>query len=511
MKERAYLSMEGITKRFGSFVANNGVNFSVAKAEVHALLGENGAGKSTLMNILSGLYQMNEGHIYIGGQQATIKKPQDAKKWGVGMVYQHFMLVQAMTVVENVILSMSQGGVLLGRAQVRQKIADLSQKYGLDIHPDKLVSELSVGEQQRIEIIKVLCANASILILDEPTAVLTPGEAEGLFEIIRKLVQEEHTVIFISHKLKEVMTICDRITVLRQGKLVGTVNKADTTADDLGDYMVGRKIVMDRIPPSAHVGAPVLQMREVRCCGKNGLPVLDIGELTVHAGEILSIAGVDGNGQSELAKAVTGLLRPQNGRILVNGQPLQGASPLAYIQAGVAHIPEDRGRMGLVGSMSIYENLVLKEISDPPYSRFHGWYIDYRRLHSHALSMIEKYDIRTADENLAVGALSGGNAQKVILAREIESHAGLLVAVHPTRGLDVGASEFVHKEIVAAREMGCAVLLISADLDEILRLADRLAVLYEGRIMGYENPEAPNISRLSLMMAGKEAGDEEIG
>lgn len=511
MAERAYLSMEKITKRFGSFTANSQVDFSVQKGEVHALLGENGAGKSTLMNILSGLYQMTSGDIFLDGKPICIKSPQDAKRLGIGMVYQHFMLIQAMTVVENVILSMNDSGLLVGRPQVRAKIVELSEKYGLDIHPDKLVSELSVGEQQRIEIIKVLCANADILVLDEPTAVLTPSEAEGLFAIIRKLAAEQHTIIFISHKLKEVMAICDRITVLRKGQTVSVVEKAATTAEELGQTMVGRAIVMDRVHGAEKTGAEVLGMKGVQYRDSDGLLRLDIGALSVKSGEILGMAGVDGNGQTELAQAITGLLKPQSGEILLNGQPLQGKTPLAYIQAGVAHIPEDRNRTGLVGSMSIYENLVLKEIGDEPYSRAHGWYIDYKALHRHALAMIEKYDIRAAGEDLPVGALSGGNAQKVILARELESHAKFLVAVHPTRGLDVGASEFVHREIVAARDAGCAVLLVSADLDEILRLADRVGVLFEGRVMGYEDPAAPNIGRISLMMAGKEGEHEKIG
>lgn len=509
MSERAFLSMEHITKRFGTFYANRDISFRVRQGEIHALLGENGAGKSTLMNILAGLYTSTEGDIYIDGKRADIRNPQDARALGIGMVYQHFMLIQAMTVIENVMLSMGQNGLVLNFEETRKKIQMLSEKYHLDVDPDRLVRDLSVGEQQRIEIIKVLCADARILIFDEPTAVLTPSETEGLFAIMRRLIQEGHTIIFISHKLKEIMEICDRITVLRTGQVVGVVDKKDTTAEELGTYMVGRKVSLDRYPSSGKIGDNhILELKNI-VYQEKGVCKLDIRELYIRSGEILGIAGVDGNGQSELAKIVTGLLLPDHGSIQVNGNGVAGQNAKAFIEAGVTHIPEDRNRMGLVGSMSIYENLVLKQIGEAPFSRGQGMYIDYKVLHQHAKELIKKYDIRTASENLSTAALSGGNQQKVIVAREMEMHGELIIAVHPTRGVDIGASDYIHQQLIAARERGCGILLISADLDEILRLSDRVAVLYEGRVMGYEDPDCPNINRISLLMAGKESEPHE--
>ena len=504
MPEREYLSMEHITKRFGSFTANRDVSFSVRKGEVHALLGENGAGKSTLMNILSGLYQSSEGEIYIDGKRVSIQSPQDARALGIGMVYQHFMLIQAMTVTENVMLSMSQHGLVLDFDKTREQIRSLSQKYNLEVDPDRYVRDLSVGEQQRIEIIKVLCADANILIFDEPTAVLTPAESEGLFEIMRLLIREGHTIIFISHKLKEIMEICDRITVLRAGEKVCVVNKSETTVEELGSYMVGHKVAMDRYASAPRHSKENLLELEGVTYEEDGVSKLNIARLHVRAGEILGIAGVDGNGQSELAKVVTGLIAPGQGHVRVGGQEVAGKGAKAFMDAGVTHIPEDRNRMGLVGSMTLYENLVLKQIGDAPFSSAHGMHINYKVLHRHAKELIQKYDIRTASENLPAASLSGGNQQKVIVAREMEIGGKLIVAVHPTRGVDIGASDYIHQQLINARDRGCGVLLISADLDEILRLSDRMAVIYEGKIMGYEDPAHPDINRVSLLMAGKE-------
>lgn len=496
--------MEHITKRFGDFTANKDVTFSVRRGEVHALLGENGAGKSTLMNILSGLYQSTEGEIYIDGKQVSIQSPQDARALGIGMVYQHFMLIPAMTVTENVMLSMSQHGPVLDFEKTRAQIRTLSQKYHLEVDPDKYVRDLSVGEQQRIEIIKVLCADARILIFDEPTAVLTPAESEGLFQIMRLLIKEGHTIIFISHKLKEIMEICDRITVLRTGEKVCVVNKTETTVEDLGSYMVGHKVAMDRYHTAPVTSKKHILELEDLSYTEDGVTRLNIDELYVRSGEILGIAGVDGNGQSELAKAVTGLLHADHGHVRIDGQDVTGKNARSFLEAGVTHIPEDRNRMGLVGSMALYENLVLKQVSDPPFSSIRGMHINYKELHRHAKELIQKYDIRTASENLPTASLSGGNQQKVIVAREMEIGGKLIVAVHPTRGVDIGASDYIHQQLIAARERGCGVLLISADLDEILRLSDRMAVIYEGKIMGYEDPADPDINRVSLMMAGKE-------
>ena len=504
MAEREYLSMEHISKYFGTFCANHDVNLSVRKGEVHALLGENGAGKSTLMNILSGLYSMTEGDIYVDGKHVNINNPQDARKCGIGMVYQHFMLIPAMTVTENVMLSMNEAGAILNFDKTKKRIEELSEKYNLEVKPDKYVRDLSVGEQQRIEIIKVLCSGANILIFDEPTAVLTPAESEGLFEIMRLLIKEGHTIIFISHKLKEIMEICDRITVLRNGESVITVNKNQTTIGDLGDYMVGRHVALDRYGNSSVVTEEsLLRIRDLHFIS-DGVEKVAVDELHVNAGEILGIAGVDGNGQSELAKLVTGLLKPKSGKVEICGKEMSGKNAHDFMDAGVCHIPEDRNKLGLVGQMKLYENLVLKQIGDKPFSSRNGSHINYKVLHQHAKDLIKKYDIRTASENLPVGELSGGNQQKVIVAREMEIDARVIIAVHPTRGVDIGATEYIRKQLIAARDRGCAILLVSADLDEILQLSDRVAILYEGKIMGYEDPEHPDLSRISLMMAGKE-------
>jgi simple sugar transport system ATP-binding protein len=499
------VSMEGITKTFGEFIANDNIDFSVEKGEVHALLGENGAGKSTLMNILAGLYRMTSGEIVIDGVRAQINNPIDARAYGIGMVHQHFMLVEAMTVAENIMLCLNEKQFMLNIGKAKKMIRDLSAAYALDVDPDKYVYELSVGEQQRVEIIKQLCIKAKILILDEPTAVLTPNEAQGLFDIIRLLKNEGHTIIFITHKLNEVMEICDRITVLRAGKKVATVKKAETTANELGYYMVARNVVQDRTPVSTVVGHEILSLRDVAIKDEWGVQKLNIDQLTVHAGEILGIAGVDGNGQSELAAVVTGCRQPERGVVTLFGKEESILSAKDFIDCGVAHIPEDRNRMGLVGEMSLSDNLVLKNLHLPPYSTLKGWKISTRAIHRHAAELIRKYDIRATSDEQETGSLSGGNQQKVILAREMDCDPKLLVAVHPTRGLDIGASEFMHNSIVEARNKGCGVLLISADLDEIIKLADRLAVIYEGRIIGYAKPENPDINKISLLMAGKEA------
>jgi len=503
--KKELLRMENITKRFGDFAANDQVNLTVRCGEVHALLGENGAGKSTLMNILSGVYRMDEGTIYLHGKPVNITNPIEAYNHKIGMVFQHFMLVQAMTVTENIMLSTNAAGFRLPVAKTKKLIQEFSERYDLGIDPNKRVSDMSVGEQQRVEILKVLCANSELLILDEPTAVLTPDETQRLFDVIRRLVNEEnHTVIFITHKLKEVMEICDRITILRRGKNVAVVDKVNTTAEELGSYMVGRRVSQDRFSEAKVGGETALSLKNLRYFDDSGVKRLDIDELELKSGEILGIAGVDGNGQSELAKAISGIIAPKEGSIKIFGKEMHGKTQ-DFINEGVAHIPEDRNKLGLVGEMGIHENLVLKCIDSTEYSKAHGLRIDHKKVAEHAAQMVEKYDIRAASCMQPVASLSGGNQQKVVLAREMESIPKILIAMHPTRGVDIGASEYIHKQLIAARDRGCAILLVSADLDEILRLSDRMAVLYEGRIMGYEDPENPDINRVSLRMAGKEA------
>ncbi|WP_317855203.1 ABC transporter ATP-binding protein [Chakrabartyella piscis] len=509
MEEQYLLYMQDITKKFGAFTANDRVSLRIKRGEIHALMGENGAGKSTLMNILSGLYQKDGGKIVFDGKEVSFKGPQEAKALGIGMVYQHFMLIEAMTVVENVMLSLKSQGFQLPLAKTRAKIKDLSEKYQLDVDPDALVGDLSVGAQQRVEIIKVLCVdNAKLIVLDEPTAVLTPAEAQGLFAILRRLNEQGHTIIFISHKLKEVMEICDRITVLRLGKSVAEVNKADTTMDELGSFMVGRSVVMDHIPMAENIGNAFLSLEDVGYKSADGVERLSIPEFQVKKGEIVGIAGVDGNGQSELAQLLMGVVHPQMGQVKLDGVDMSGKSVKDFIQAGMALIPEDRNAMGLVGAMSIYENLALKNMEQAPNSKSGGWFIQYKELKEYAKKMVERYDIRTSGIDQSVGSLSGGNQQKVILAREIESNCKILVAVHPTRGVDIGASEYIHSKIQEFRDAGGAVLVISADLDEVLRLSDRCCVMYEGKIMGFVDPQNPDMQKLSLMMAGKEGTNE---
>lgn len=497
------LEMKGIVKRFPGLIANDHVNFDLNKGEVHALLGENGAGKSTLMNILSGLYQPDEGEIFIRGKKTELSTPRKSIEAGVGMVHQHFMLIKAMTAIENVILGLtSEREPWLDLAQAKSKVLELSQKYNLGIDPDALVENLSVGEQQRLEIIKTLYRGADILILDEPTAVLTPEESKSIFKVIRKLAAEGISVIFISHKLKEVMEISDRVTILRAGQSIATLETKETSPEELANMMVGRKVIFSEFSRSKGQKKAVLEMKAVSYIGETSNKQLKDITLTVHAGEVVGIAGVDGNGQSELAKVVTGLLPFSKGKLLLNQEDMSGRDARYFISKGVAHIPEDRNLMGLVGPMSITDNIVLKKIGAKPFSENNGWRLKHGTIEQYAEDLVQKFDVRSAGRDSAVGSLSGGNQQKVILARELADVPVLLVAVHPSRGLDVGATDFVHHEIIKARDKGSAVLLISSDLDEIMRLSDRVACIYEGELMGIVDSDYENIQDIGLMMAG---------
>lgn len=505
------LEMRGIVKRFPGLVANDHVDLEVRQGEVHALLGENGAGKSTLMNVLSGLYQPEAGEIYILGKKVNITTPKKAIELGIGMVYQHFMLIPAMTVVENIILGLeSEHEPWLEIEEASKKVVELSQKYGFDLKPNTLVSELSVGEQQRLEIIKALYRGADILILDEPTAVLTPEESRNIFRVIRQLTAEGLAVIFISHKLKEVMEISDRITILRMGKKIATVDTAATSPKELANMMVGREVIFSGFEKKTKQSKPVLELQELSYAGLDGHLHLKDVTLTVHAGEVLGIAGVDGNGQSELAKAVTGLLAATSGKLLLCGKDMSHKRAIDFIEAQVAHIPEDRNLMGLAGSMSVVDNMVLKNIGTESFASARGWKLNHALIRKHAEKLAQKYDVRGSGVDCATKDLSGGNQQKVILARELEKNPVLLVAVHPTRGLDIGATDFVHREIIKARDHGTAVLLISSDLDEVLRLADRIACIYEGEIMGIVNNDHANVEQIGLMMAGSRSTLEEV-
>ena len=499
------LRMEHISKRFGDFYANHDVNLSVAKGEVHTLLGENGAGKSTLMNILIGLYQPTEGSIFLNGRQVRIESPSQAVKLGIGMVHQHFMLVEAMTVFENMILGdRNSKGIFIDREARRKEILALSEKYGLDVELDKLITEISVGAQQRVEILKALYHGAELLILDEPSAALTDIEVEGLFAIMQKLIGEGKSIIFISHKMREVLHISDRITVLRLGEVVGTVARADTDGQKLANMMIGKELTESQYEKVDASGAEVVASldhvdydKEHKHSGVNDMT------LQIRSGEIVGIAGVDGNGQTQLAQLITGVIVPQGGKIYLKDRSVAVFDPHSFITDGVSHVPEDRNAQGLVGDMSIAENLVLKETDSPKFSRGKGLRLNKRAIHDYAEEMVQTYDVRCTSVGQTVRSLSGGNQQRVILARELESQPSLLVMAHPTRGLDIGAASFVHEQMIAARERGVGILLISADFDEILEMSDRILVCFEGQIMGEFSGKNPPIEEISLAMTGK--------
>ncbi|WP_312428887.1 ABC transporter ATP-binding protein [Lacrimispora sp.] len=502
MKE--LLKMEHITKHFGEVYANRDINLSVQEGEVHTLLGENGAGKSTLMNILIGLYQPTGGEIYLRGKKVKIESPKAAVRLGIGMVHQHFMLVEAMTVFENIILgSKKDSSIFIDKELLKKDILELAGKYGLDVELDKTVTEISVGAQQRVEILKALYRGAEILILDEPTAVLTDMEVEGLFAIIRKLTGENKSVIFISHKMREVLAISDRITILRAGETVTTLDKDKTDGIQLANLMIGREMVPSNYRKVTVPGAFVLDLEHVDYQKMHKHSGLNDVSLTVKKGEVLGIAGVDGNGQSQLAQLAAGIISPDAGTVSLKADRISKFVPNGFILSHVSHVPEDRNKMGLVGNMTVRENLVLKATEEKRFSYGRGALLKSKSITAFALSMQKKNDIRCASIEQEVRNLSGGNQQKIILARELENDPELLVAVHPTRGLDIGAARYVHDTMIAARDKGCGILLISADFDEILNLSDRIIVMFEGQVMGIYSGDNPPIEEISLAMAGK--------
>jgi simple sugar transport system ATP-binding protein len=500
------LRMEHITKKFGELCANRDVNFDVRRGEVHTLLGENGAGKSTLMNILFGLYQPTAGTVYFKGKKLKIDSPAQAVKLGIGMVHQHFMLVEAMTVFENIILGdKNSKGIFIDTEARKKEILTLAQRYSLDIELDKPISEISVGAQQRIEIIKALYRGAELLVLDEPTAALTDIEVEGLFDVILRLKEENKSIIFISHKMREVLRISDRITVLRAGETISTVNCCDTCGEDLANLMIGRELPPSHYKKVKAAASNVVELKNVSYNAASKHSGLLSVSLTVGCGEILGIAGVDGNGQSQLAQILTGVLAPDDGSLDIKGVRISVFDPHGFILNNIAHIPEDRNKMGLIPNMSVQDNIVLKSTDSSAFSAANGAYLKKKAMHDYADRMREKYDIRCESIDQEVRNLSGGNQQKVILARELEGDPDLLVAVHPTRGLDVGASRFIHDTMIEARDRGCGILLISADFDEILEMSDRIAVMFEGKVMGEFSGVNPPIQEISLAMGGKEA------
>jgi general nucleoside transport system ATP-binding protein len=475
--------LEHITKRFPGVLANDDVSLELRPSEVHALIGENGAGKSTLMRVLYGMYPADEGRINVRGQEVKIASPRDAIALGIGMVHQHFVLVDTFTVTENIILG-NEGQAVLDRAGAERRVLELADSYGFHVQPDAIIEDLSVGEEQRVEILKALYRGVEILILDEPTAVLTPGETQDLFQNLRNLRDAGKTIVFISHKLDEVMQIADRITVLRRGAVVGETTPAQTTKAKLAEMMVGRPVLFRLEKPEVEIGDPVLQVEGLEGSGKlHGL------SFEVRAGEILGVAGVEGNGQRELAETLIGLRAPDAGEILVDGKSIVGWSVQDIRNAGVAYIPEDRQDQGLVLDMTIWENVVLGRHDDAEFSsRFGVMFI--RKIKELAERLVKLFDVRTRSIDVAVSTLSGGNQQKLILARELETDPKLMIAAQPTRGLDVGAIEFVWSQILEQKEAGRAVLLISAELDEIYALSDRIVTLYEGRITGEYPPDA---------------------
>lgn len=495
------LEMINITKRFPGVLANDHVTFDVKGGEIHALLGENGAGKSTLMRQLYGLYHPDAGEIRIDGQPVTIQSPTDAIARGIGMIHQHFMLVDELTVAENVALGMpSTRGPVLDLDKVEARIKALSQAYGLQVNPKAPVWTLAVGERQRVEIIKALYRGAALLILDEPTAVLTPQEADDLFVTLKQMKQDGHALIFISHKLREVVAISDRISVLRGGRLVDTVPNQGVTRAMLARMMVGREVLLDQAHKPLAAGAVRLALRGVSALNVTGQPALRAVTLEVHAGEILGVAGVSGNGQRELAEVVAGLRPLTSGSVELDGHDVSAWSPGKRTDAGLAYIPEERMHDGIVQEFSVAQNLVLQDYDHPPISK--GIFLNFDAIAKRGRELVSAFNIRTPSIDTPTRSLSGGNIQKLILARELSRNPKVLVAAQPTRGVDIGATEYIHQRLLEQRAQGAATLLISEDLDEILALADRIAVIYEGRIMDVVPRQQATAERLGLLMAG---------
>ena len=493
--------MRGIVKRFPGVLANDHIDFSCRVGEVHALLGENGAGKSTLMNVLAGLYRPEAGEIFVNGERVFLNSPQDAIAHGIGMVHQHFMLVPSHSVAENMVLGLNNPRFVLNLRRVEEQVMALGEQYGMSVNPRAKIWELSVGEQQRVEVLKMLFRGAKVLVMDEPTAVLTPQEVEILFKTLRDMTKRGHTIVFISHKLDEVASIADRVTVLRRGIVTApAVPAKGTTKAQLAKLMVGRNVLFLIQKKKSQPGEVVLSVDQVRAENDRGLPALRDISLQVRAGEILGIAGVAGNGQRELAEVLTGLRKPTSGKLMFGNLPLDNHTNWMEVGQTLAHIPEDRAVMGSVPALGVAENLILKCFNRPPIST--GWSINNLAVHENGVRLVEKYRISTPTVETPVRMLSGGNLQKVILARETSGQPKLMIAVHPTRGLDVGAIEGIHNLLIELRDQGTAILLISEELDELFSLADRIAVIYEGQLVGETSPERENLNAVGLMMAG---------
>jgi ABC-type uncharacterized transport system ATPase subunit len=501
--EAPVLELRGITKQFPGVLANDHIDFDLRRGEVHALLGENGAGKSTLMSILYGLYTADSGEILMDGKPVTISSPKHAIELGIGMVHQHFMLIPVMTVTENIVLAEEpvHGGVLLDYDAAEEKVRELSQSFGLAVNPHALIEKITVGQQQRVEILKALYRGAEILILDEPTAVLTPQEAKELFEIIESLKAQGKSIVFITHKLNEVLEISDRITVLRRGKQIETINREGATEAGLARSMVGREVLLRVEKRPGDPGEPLLRVQDLVVRDDRGLEAVRGVSFEVRAGEIVGIAGVDGNGQSELIDALAGLRHVADGSIVVGDEDITRATARDALDAGIGHIPEDRHRRGLVLDFNLAENLVLHDYGKQPFSRF-GW-LSPRRWINWARGLLKEFDVRGGGPTTRSGSLSGGNQQKVVIAREVSRNPSVLIAAQPTRGLDVGAIEFVHRRLVEQRDAGKAVLLVSLELEEVLSLSDRILAIYEGQIVGEFPPDVSEEEIGFAMIGGK--------
>jgi simple sugar transport system ATP-binding protein len=503
MSDNLALEVRNITKRFPGVIANDRVNFTLKKGEIHALLGENGAGKSTLMNVIYGLYSPEEGEFFIDGQPAEINNPHDAIAAGIGMVHQHFMLVPVFSVAENIILgSEVTRGPSLDLRTARKEIRELSHEYDLDVDPRAIVEDLPVGIQQRVEIVKALYRRAKILVLDEPTAVLTPQEVEGLFRVMRQLTERGVSIIFITHKLKEVLAISDSITVMRRGQVVGSTTPAETDEHGLAAMMVGREVLFEVEKEPATPAEVVLEVRDLKVNDERGIEAVRSVSFDVRGGEVLGIAGVQGNGQTELAEALTGLRSVVSGSVRLNGDEIPFENPRTLTEAGVSHIPEDRQKHGLVLPYSIADNMVLSSYYKEPFAS--RGQRDFQAVLENSVELVERFDVRTPGSNVPAGNLSGGNQQKVIVARELSRPVKLLIANQPTRGLDVGSIEYIHNQIIKERDQDAAVLLISAELDEIKSLADRIAVMFHGEIVAVVDADEISKSELGLLMAGSE-------
>ena len=500
------LQMKGITKRFPGVLANDRVDFHVHAGEVHTLLGENGAGKSTLMKILYGLYRQDEGEILLHGKPVELISPAHAISHGIGMIHQHFMLVPTLTVAENVALGLkSKRGFLTDLKTVSEKIMELSETFGLHVHPYDYIWQLSVGERQRVEIIKALYRDAAILILDEPTAVLTPSEVEDVFAIFRRLADDGRGLVFISHKLQEVLDLSDQITVLRHGRVTGDTTPAESDRHDLAQMMVGRevKLAPDKVP--VQTGSSLLIIKDLFVRGDRGTHAVKGVDLEVKAGEILGIAGISGNGQPELAEAIAGLRTPDAGSILINGRETTSFTPDQIRQAGLSYVPEERMKDGVVGQFDVKENMILLNHSEPPYCK--NGFLNFKHIRKHSEELVKEYTVKTPSIDTTTKNLSGGNIQKLIMARELSAEPKVLLASQPTRGVDIGAAEYIHEQIAGQRERGTASVVISEDLDEVMALSDRIAVMFEGKIMGIVKQENATRNSIGLMMTGERAPD----